>query len=161
MKALFIGRFQPFHQGHLHAIKKAMKKFDLIIAIGSSDKFNTKSNPFSFEERKKMIEACLGSKVKIMDAEDKRSDEEWAEYLMKKVEFDVVISGSEWIKKCFEGKKEILNPDFLQPNKYNGTKIREKIAKGKEWGHLVPPKVRKIIKEINGEERIRELYKKG
>ncbi len=159
MKALFIGRFQPFHKGHLHAIKKVMKKFDLTIAIGSSDKFNTKLNPFSFEERKRMIEACLGNKVKIIDAEDKRSDEEWAENLMNRVEFDVVITGSEWIKKCFEKKKEILEPDFLQPKKYNGTKIREMISKGKKWEHLVPPQVRKIIKEIDGEKRIKELYK--
>lgn len=160
MKALLIGRFQPFHKGHLHAIKKAMKKFELIIAIGSSDEYNTKSNPFSFEERKRMIEACLGNKVSIIDAEDKRSDEEWAESLIKKIDFDVVITGSEWVKKCFEGKKEILEPDFLQPEKYNGTRIRERIAKGKKWEDLVPPQVRKIIKEIKGEERIRELYKK-
>ncbi|MFH8132340.1 MAG: nicotinamide-nucleotide adenylyltransferase [Candidatus Aenigmatarchaeota archaeon] len=158
MKALFIGRFQPFHKGHLHAIKRAMKKFDLTVAIGSSDKSNTKSNPFSFEERKRMIEACLGDKVKIIDAEDKRTDEEWAESLMKKAEFDVVITGSEWIKKCFKNKKEILDPDFLEPKKYNGTRIREMIAKGKKWEHLVPPQVRKIIKEIDGEKRIKELY---
>lgn len=138
-----------------------MKKFDLIIAIGSSEKFNTKTNPFSFEERKRMVEACLGKKVKIIDAEDKRSDEEWAESIIKKVKFDVVISGSKWIKECFENRKKVLEPDFLNPEKYNGTRIRERIAQGKRWEDLVPKQVVKIIKEIKGEERIRELYKKG
>ncbi|MEM5834941.1 MAG: adenylyltransferase/cytidyltransferase family protein, partial [Candidatus Aenigmatarchaeota archaeon] len=36
MKALFILRAQPFHKGHLYAIKKAAKKFEVIIGIGSS-----------------------------------------------------------------------------------------------------------------------------
>ena len=44
---LFIGRFQPFHNGHLQDIKNALKEVDeLIIAIGSSQHFNTKENPF-------------------------------------------------------------------------------------------------------------------
>ena len=162
MKALFIGRFQPFHKGHLHAIKQAMKKFDeVIIAIGSADKANMKTNPFSFEERKRMIRACLGKGVKIIDAEDKISDEEWARSLVEKIKFDVVITGSDWVKKCFEGIKEVVKPDFLEPNKYNGTKIREKIAKGEKWKRLVPPQVSKLIQEVNGEERIKKLFEKG
>jgi len=159
MKALFIGRFQPFHKGHLHAIKKAMRKYEVIVGIGSADKSNTKLNPFSFQERKRMIEACLDEKVKIIDAEDKRSDEEWANYLISKIDFDVVITGSEWVKQCFKNKKEVIEPEFLQPEKYNATKIREFMAKGKKWEHLVPREVARIIKEIKGQERIKELYK--
>jgi len=48
---LIIGRFQPFHNGHLYAIKNALKKVDeLVIAIGSSQYVNTEDNPFSFEK---------------------------------------------------------------------------------------------------------------
>jgi len=54
---LFIGRFQPFHLGHLSDIKDALKEVDeLVIAIGSSQHSGTKENPFSTEERIKMIE---------------------------------------------------------------------------------------------------------
>jgi len=44
---LIIGRFQPFHKGHLHAIEHALKEVDeLIIAVGSSQYVNTEDNPW-------------------------------------------------------------------------------------------------------------------
>ena len=57
-KALFIGRFQPFHQGHLDAIKQ-ISEDEIIIGIGSSQYSKTDDNPYSFEERQKMIEKTL------------------------------------------------------------------------------------------------------
>jgi len=54
MIALFIGRFQPFHSGHLDAIKQISEE-EIIIGIGSSQYSKTEENPYSFEERKKMI----------------------------------------------------------------------------------------------------------
>jgi len=157
MKALFIVRLQPLHLGHLHAIKQAMKKFDkVIIAIGSSNKQNTLENPFSFEERKEMIRRCLGE-CEIIGAEDKESDEDWTENLMKKVSFDVVISGSEWVKKCFSNLKEVVKPELLIPEIYNGTNIREKMERGERWEDLVPREVATYIKKIRGEERLKRL----
>lgn len=157
MKALFLARLQPLHLGHLHAIKQAMKKFDkVIIAIGSSNKQNTLENPFSFEERKEMIRRCLG-KCEVIGIEDKESDEEWTENLMKKIGFDVVISGSKWVKKCFSNLKDVVLPEFLIPEIYNGTNIREKMAKGEKWEDLVPEKVARYIKKIKGEERLKRL----
>ena len=53
---LYIGRFQPFHMGHLSIVKRALKECDtLVIAIGSSQENRTKKNPFTFEERKAFI----------------------------------------------------------------------------------------------------------
>jgi len=54
MNGLLIGRFQPFHLGHLEALKFASSKVDnLWLGLGSSNKSIEKSNPFSAEERKK------------------------------------------------------------------------------------------------------------
>ena len=56
MKALFIGRFQPFHLGHLLLLQRLSKQYDeFIIGIGSSQYQNTYDNPFSEEERRQMI----------------------------------------------------------------------------------------------------------
>ena len=56
MDGLLIGRFQPFHLGHLEALQFALSKVDkLWVGLGSSNKPPQKSNPFSAEERKKMI----------------------------------------------------------------------------------------------------------
>lgn len=57
-KALFIGRFQPFHNGHLDALKQISEN-EIIIGIGSSQYSGTDENPYSFAERKEMIEKTL------------------------------------------------------------------------------------------------------
>src|SRR3954463_13877222 len=60
--ALFIGRFQPFHKGHLTAINSITETKDissLTISIGSSNKSFELSNPFTAAERQKMIESSL------------------------------------------------------------------------------------------------------
>ena len=50
--ALFIGRFQPFHKGHLSAVKWiAARSSKVIIAIGSAEKENEPKNTFSEKER--------------------------------------------------------------------------------------------------------------
>ena len=60
--AVYIGRFQPMHTGHLDGIRVALEKADnVIILIGSSDHPRTPRNPFTKEEREKMITSILQS----------------------------------------------------------------------------------------------------
>lgn len=158
MKVLFILRAQPLHKGHLYAIKKAAKKFKVIIGIGSSNVKNTFENPFSFKERKEMLRLA-GIKQKIVPIPDVGNCEKWTNKILKRIDFDLVISGNEWVKECFEGKKRVLKPEFLEPEKYKATRIREKIGKGEKWEHLVPKNVACYIKKIKGEERIRKFFK--
>lgn len=52
-----VGRFQLFHKGHLSLVEESLyhaKK--TVVLIGSSDKSRTKDNPFTYEERKDMIQ---------------------------------------------------------------------------------------------------------
>lgn len=58
--ALFIGRFQPLHTSHLSVIRLGLKSAEhLIIAIGSANGPRSIYNPFTFTERRHMIEASL------------------------------------------------------------------------------------------------------
>ncbi len=58
--AVFIGRFQPFHNGHLEIVEAALKKAkNLIIAIGSARSGRNIKNPWSFHERMNMIKGTL------------------------------------------------------------------------------------------------------
>ena len=62
-RALFIGRFQPFHNAHLADVRDILKKADeIVIGIGSSQEKTTKDNPFSYNERKAMIKNTLKNK---------------------------------------------------------------------------------------------------
>src|SRR3989344_7161434 len=59
-RALFIGRFQPYHLGHHEAVKKILKENDeLIIAVGSAQDSLLPSSPFTCGERIEMIHLAL------------------------------------------------------------------------------------------------------
>lgn len=53
---VYIGRFQPFHNGHADIVKQISKRAKkVLVIVGSIDSPRTAKNPFSFEERKEMI----------------------------------------------------------------------------------------------------------
>lgn len=55
---VFIGRFQPFHNGHKAVIDKALQHAkEVVVVVGSSFAARSTKNPFTFEERKAMIDA--------------------------------------------------------------------------------------------------------
>lgn len=57
---VFIGRFSPFHNGHKAVIDAALEQAkQVVIVVGSSFAARNIRNPFTFEERKAMIEACF------------------------------------------------------------------------------------------------------
>lgn len=54
---VYIGRFNPFHKGHAHVLRQALETSKLVIVlVGSSGQARSLKNPFTFEERKEMIE---------------------------------------------------------------------------------------------------------
>lgn len=58
----FIGRFEPFHNGHLSVVRRALQSCDrLIMLIGSAQSARSTRNPFSSAEREVMLRAALGS----------------------------------------------------------------------------------------------------
>jgi len=57
---LYIGRFQPFHNGHLQAVKSILAEVDeVIIVIGYAQLSHTETNPFTAGERLSMIRLSL------------------------------------------------------------------------------------------------------
>jgi bifunctional NMN adenylyltransferase/nudix hydrolase len=54
---VFIGRFQPFHVEHKRIIDTALQKSKyVLVLVGSAGKPRTVRNPFTFDERRAMIE---------------------------------------------------------------------------------------------------------
>src|SRR5271165_1988494 len=55
---VFVGRFSPFHNGHAEVLKRALETSKtVLVLVGSSGSARTTKNPFTFEERKKMIQS--------------------------------------------------------------------------------------------------------
>ena len=164
MKAIFIGRFQPFHKGHLKVIEFISKGFDeIIIGIGSSQYNNTNENPFSAEERKEMIEKSLKNagirNCKIVFIPDIHNPPKWVEHVLSiNSDFDVVFTNNEFTKDLFKEKGfEVKHTPLFNEDVFSGKEIRRKIMNNENWKHLVPNSVVNVIKNINGEQRIKNL----
>lgn len=162
MIALFIGRFQPFHNGHLKDIKDCLGFSDkIIIGIGSSQESNTHDNPFSFAERKEMIETTLIhnklADYEIVAIPDINDDLKWVQHVRKIAgEFDVIYTGNEWVKKLFERSGfNVIDAAILKD--VNATEIRKRIYHGQNWEELVPSEIAKYIHKISGVNRIKEI----
>jgi bifunctional NMN adenylyltransferase/nudix hydrolase len=58
--ACVIGRFQPFHKGHLDLINRALETAEkVVILIGSAGQPRTIRNPFTYNERAGMIDESV------------------------------------------------------------------------------------------------------
>lgn len=161
--ALFIGRFQPFHNGHLEVIKRISKQYGLIkIVIGSSQESHTRKNPFSAEERKAMIKLTLEkhaiSNYQLCEVPDINDNGKWVSHTLKYTgKIDVVVTGNALVKQLFEKKKyEIawINERYFG---IVAEQIRKKIQEQGDWKQFVDTIVYELIHKFDGEERIKHM----
>jgi len=164
VKALFAGRFQPFHKGHLHALKKISKEAERVfIVIGSAQYANTKENPFSADEREEMIKRALDSEgianYGIYKVPDVNDDAEWAKHICSFVpDFDAVYSGNRLVRKLLKAHgKKVIPLKHVNRGELSGTEIRRKISENLEWRSFLPKSVSAYIAEIGGDARIKKL----
>ena len=148
-KALFIGRFQPFHLGHMDAIQHISEN-EIIIGIGSSQYSDTDENPWTFEERKKMIEEALHDEnihYKIIAIPDIHDEKNWVDHVKTIVgSFDVVYTGNDWVGNLFEEKNYLVKKIKIKIE-ISGTKLRKKIKTNNEnWEKFISPNITKLIK---------------
>lgn len=163
IRALFIGRFQPFHHAHMVDVKKVLKEADeVVIAIGSSQEKNTLENPFSYKERKEMIVNALRKhkikKYKIYAVPDLYNDRKWVKCIKNNLpSYEFVYSGNPWTLRCFKKFDSKVRKIKLIRG-ISSTIIRDMIIQNKNWKKLVPKEISDYIGKINGEERIRKIY---
>ena len=164
--SLFVGRFQPLHNGHIFAIEYTLDRSEfLYIGLGSSNKSHEEKNPFTAAERIAMIKATLDQKKidprtwMIIPIPDMTSHYLWTKMVRMLVpKFDALFSNDELTLRLFaeEGVTTIEVP-LQEREKLIATEIRKKILTGQPWEDFVPKPVSKLVKEIGGEERIRKI----
>ena len=164
-KAVFVGRFQPLHNGHLEAIKWVVGQTGQIkIAIGSMQEFGQMDNPLTYNERKEMLEAAL-AEAGIKDCgihglPDFNNDVAWIKKLLEitglKAEEIVLVSLNDWVKSCAKkiGIEAADQPVFC--DNLSATQVRQTMVAGFDWEKLVPPAAAKHLKENGGDKRIVE-----
>ncbi len=162
-RGIFVGRFQPFHLGHLQDIKNALKEVDeLAIGIACSQEHHTKENPFTVTERIEMISLTLqhekiGNCV-FFSVPDCYDDKKWVEHIENvTAPFQITFTGkNEWTERSFQSKGyHSKRLPFLEG--VSGTMIRDKIRRKEEWKDKVPEQVSSYLDYIKAQERISEL----
>ena len=160
MKAVFIGRFQPFHQGHKNVVDEYREEFeDFCIVIGSAGEEGTEDNPLSFEERREVIHECFPNlEVRGVEDEEKtdQGNKAWLEKIKEKTQADAVISQNQLVKEIVEDFSDlkIVEQDMHDPEVYSGTAIRRRIKSGEEWRYLTPECAKEKLEELA--EKIKE-----
>lgn len=150
MIAVVIGRFSPFHKGHLHLIKTAFKDLTdsdkLLILIGSANRAPTSKNPWTAAERHQIISSALNEE-KLLDHKIRfnyiqdyyYSDIDWIEkiqsavYNLAEKNEKIVLYGyikdqSSYYLKLFPAW-DFINIEQDSIHSYNATDIREDIFK--------------------------------
>ena len=145
MNGFLIGRFQPFHLGHLDALRFALSKVDkLWIGLGSSNKPLQKNNPFSAEERKEMIlssiDESMKPRIQIYFIPDLENHIKWIELIDTLVpKFDTVFTNDELTKHLYSKRDvEVLPIPFVKRDILSGTNIRDMIISNQTWEDFVP-----------------------
>ncbi|MCD6368390.1 MAG: nicotinamide-nucleotide adenylyltransferase [Thermoproteales archaeon] len=163
-RAFYPGRFQPFHLGHLHAIRHILKvSREIVIGVAAAQFNYTRENPFTAGERVEMIRLGVGdlwSRTYIIPIENVSNNLEWVTHVIALTpRFDVVFTNNKLVKILFKRHGFRVEPiPWFKKDRCSGRIIRKLMLKGDEWKNLVPEDVALFVERIDGVKRVREIF---
>lgn len=166
MRGLVMGRFQPFHLGHLDLVRQVLSECDEVIIAVTSSQFNyLQKDPFTAGERIEMIRGAVGDsglgleRCIILAIENQFNVATWSAYLKASLPaFDRIYSGNDYVSMLLEGSGYVVvRPVLLDRRRYAATRIREMITSDDGWEKTVPAAVARVIREADGVRRLRVL----
>jgi nicotinamide-nucleotide adenylyltransferase len=162
-RGCLIGRFQPFHSGHLRLIEHISEDVDeLVIGIGSADASHTRRNPFTAGERIMMVRRSLESydiTDYVVPIEDLDRNSVWVSHVESMApKFDVAYSNNPLVVRLFsEAGIEVRQTEMFDREDLKGSEIRQQIVEDGDWRKYVPEPVQDVIEEVDGVGRLREI----
>ncbi|MES3517770.1 MAG: nicotinamide-nucleotide adenylyltransferase [Natronomonas sp.] len=162
-RGFYIGRFQPYHEGHQTMVERIGREVDeLVVGIGSADKSHTVRNPFTAGERIMMITKALVDHDLVTYAvpiEDLNRNAVWVSHVQSmSPRFDIAYSNNPLVVRLFEEAGiEVRESPMYRREEFSGTEIRERMAAADDWERLVPDAVVEVVEEIDGVERIQQI----
>jgi len=152
---LVVGRFQPFHLGHLYLIREALKHAEkIIIALGSSNIEDT-NNPLPYVTRVEMLKKVIEHEkikdrvLKIVPSPDDPDDNVWLKRLIENTgKFDIEIGNNDWTNDILEkAGYKVLRVPYFKRDIYQGIIIRNLFEKNGDWQLRVPKYLFEYVKE--------------
>jgi hypothetical protein len=167
--ALYLAHLNPVTNAHVEIIKELKKQADIVkvmpVVFKDDDReINSKSFPFNFETRKKMLEAIFGDSIKITD--DYAFLAPFKKYLpplVRRKSWKLrkqILEGVEGDYFSYTGDKAEgymlkmyrLRPKIGERKALSATSVKEKLydaalEKNSTWKDDVPGEIVKIIEE--------------
>ena len=162
-RGIYIGRFQPYHEGHHAMVERIAGEVDeLVLGIGSADQSHTARNPFTAGERIMMLTKATADMDLITYAvpiEDLNRNAVWVSHVQSmSPRFDVAYSNNPLVVRLFgEAGVEVRQSPMYRREEFEGTEVRDRIAEDGDWESLVPDAVVETIEEIDGVARIQQI----
>ena len=163
MRGFYIGRFQPFHDGHRRMVEEIAAEVDeLVLGIGSAGDSHTTRNPFTAGERVMMVTKAVANlpvTTYVVPIEDLDRNSVWVSHVQSmSPRFDVAYSNNPLVIRLFEeAGVEVRSSPMFRRDVLEGTELRDRMIRGESWESLVPPAVADVIAEIDGVERLRRI----
>ena len=162
-RGFYIGRFQPYHNGHQSVLEHIAGKVDeIVIGVGSAQLSHQVDNPFTAGERVLMITRSLASlecPFYVIPIEDIQRNALWVAHLRSMTPpFDTCYSSNPLVVRLFsEAGINVQSTAMYKRETLSGTEIRRRMLNKEPWKSLVPPPVVQVLKEIDGVRRLRQI----
>lgn len=166
-RGFYIGRFQPYHQGHQEMVRRIAEEVDeLVLGIGSADQSHTQHDPFTAGERIMMITRAVREFERendlvtyVVPIEDLNRNSVWVSHVQSmSPSFDLAYSNNPLVIRLFEEAGiEVRQSKMFDRERLEGSDIREAMIHGDSWRERVPDAVVETIEEISGIQRIRTV----
>jgi nicotinamide-nucleotide adenylyltransferase len=163
MRGFYIGRFQPYHNGHHRMVEEIATEIDeLVLGIGSAGDSHTRRNPFTAGERVMMVTKSVAEfdlTTYVVPIEDLDRNSVWVSHVQSmSPRFEVAYSNNPLVIQLFEeAGVEVRQSPMFNREVLEGTELRERMATDGDWKRLVPDPVSVIVREIGGVERIQRV----
>ena len=166
VRGLLVGRFQPFHLGHLgvvRAIRAERPDAPLLLGIGSAEQAYTWKDPFTAGERFDMAVRALEEAglrgVEVVPVADIQRHALWVSYLESLLPpFDRVYTNNPLTRYLFErAGYDVVRPRLIERRRFEGANVREHLAADRGWKELVPPAVARYLATVGGPARLKLL----
>lgn len=170
LPALVVGRFQPFHLGHLDLARRALDGHGGLVVAVTGAQFNyAEKHPFTAGERLDMIRGSLAedgadmARCAAVPVENTPNSAAWPAHLRAALpEFGPAYSGNAYVRALLnDAGVEATEPPMLDRQNLSGTRVRDLLASGGDWRALVPPAAARVIERAGGEARMAAIRESG
>jgi len=163
VRGLLVGRFQPFHSGHLAVVRTLRAEHpsdELILGIGSAQASFTWRDPFTAGERLEMVSGALSeagiSGTLAVPIPDIDRHALWVRYLESLLpRFERVYTNNPLTQLLFDqAGYRVERPALVERQRFEGAQIRAELAGDGDWRARVPASVASYLDRLRAPARL-------